>query len=346
MTEGAADAPSRGPRIARLDAMRQWFVRRQGRVRLHSGAAACAVAIAAGAGAAPAPADDAAAATSGHTIAVGAQARTYRLHVPKGLDAALPAPLVLVFHGGGGTPEQIERESRFSELADREGFVVAYPAGYRRSWNDGRGADAVAAQRDGIDDVAFVAALIDEVSAGRRIDAKRIYATGISNGAMFSHRLALALSPRIAAIAPVAGGLPQALLAGFAPQDPVSVLVVHGTLDPLVPYGGGDVKVLASSRGRVAGAEESARRWAARDGCGATPARDEVAADRDGCAVTRLGYAGCTRGTGVVLLRLDDGGHTWPGGSQYLPQRLVGKVCRNLDGAALIWDFFKQHPKP
>ena len=285
------------------------------------------------------------AATELRKLDVGTQQRSYRLHVGRGVDAARAAPLVLVFHGGGGTPEQIERESRFSELADREGFVVAYPAGYRRSWNDGRDSDAVGAQRDGVDDVAFVNALIDDVAARVRIDPRRICATGISNGAMFSHRVATALSQRIAAIVSVAGGLPKPLLAHFEARSPVSVLVVHGTLDPLVPYAGGEVKVLASARGEVVGAEATAQRWAVHDHCSATPRAVATASDDD-CTMTRQAYADCAGGTGVVLLTLDGGGHTWPGGSQYLPQRLVGKVCRHLDGAALIWDFFRQHPKP
>jgi polyhydroxybutyrate depolymerase len=314
--------------------------------RIAAGIVACIV------GLGPWPCDALAAegdaATQSHPIEVGGFERTYRLHVPSQLDPTRAAPLMLVFHGGGGTPEQIERETRFSELADREGFVVAYPAGHRRSWNDGRGSDAVAAQRDGVDDVAFVAALIDDVSALRRIDPKRIYATGISNGAMFSHQLAIRLSARVAAIAPVAGGLPQPLVASFDPQSPVSALIVNGTLDPLVPYGGGEVKVLASSRGRVAGAQESARRWSMHDGCGATPIVEQTAdiSSADGCTTTRITYPDCGHGTGVVLLQLNGGGHTWPGGSQYLPERLVGKVCREVDASALIWDFFRQHPKP
>lgn len=285
-------------------------------------------------------------ATRQRTLQVDGLQRTYRLHLASHHDPARPAPLVLVFHGGGGTPEQIERESRFSELSEREGFIVAYPAGYRRSWNDGRGSDAVAAQRDGVDDVGFVAALIDDLSANLRIDPKRIYATGISNGAMFSHRLAMTLSSRLAAIAPVAGGVPQPLLARFDPQAPVSALIVHGTLDPLVPYAGGEVRVLGGPRGRVAGAEESARLWGTRDGCSASPVAQPATDPADGCSMTRLSHPNCGHGTGVELLRLDGGGHTWPGGSQYLPERLVGKVCRQLDGAALIWDFFQQHPKP
>jgi len=305
---------------------------------------ACAV-VAGAALAATADERDAIAATRELTLRVDGTERSYRLHVGRGVDAARAVPLLLVFHGGGGTPQQIERESRFSELADRQGFVVAYPAGHRRSWNDGRGADAVAAQRDGVDDVAFVAALIEAVAAQTRVDEKRVYATGISNGAMFSHRVAVALAPRIAAIAPVAGGLPKPLLASFQPQAPVSVLLVHGTLDPLVPYAGGEVRVLASARGEVVGAEESAQRWAVHDGCGATPRVDPADGGGD-CVATRMTYTDCARGTGVALLKLDGGGHTWPGGSQYLPQRLVGKVCRNVDGAALIWNFFQQHPKP
>src|SRR5262249_44438422 len=112
-----------------------------------------------------------------------------------------------------------------------------------------------------------------------------------------------------------------------------------------VPYDGGEVKLLGRSHGEVAGAEASARRWAEHDGCAAQPRVEPAGGDAD-CTATRLTYANCTAGTSVALLKLDGGGHTWPGGSQYLPQGLVGKVCRQFDGATLIWEFFRQHPKP
>jgi len=299
-----------------------------------------------------ATAGEAAAPAPGHTqefmLQSGGLKRSYRLHDPARPDPDRPAPLLLVFHGGGGTPQQIERESRFSELADREGFVVVYPAGYRRSWNDGRGADSVAAQRDGVDDVAFVATLIDQVATIRRIDGRRVYATGISNGAMFSHQLALRMPSRIAAIAPVAGGLPEPLRAQLDGRDPVSALIVNGTDDPLVPYGGGEVQVLGNARGRVIGAEEVARLWAAHDACSPTPTIEDSpgTAGADGCTTTRLSYRDCAQGADVVVYRLNGGGHTWPGGTQYLPRRLVGRVCRDLDGSALIWDFLQRHRKP
>lgn len=286
--------------------------------------------------------------TQARSVKVGSGQRSYRIHVPAALPRDRAVPLVLVFHGGGGTPEQIERESRFSALAAREGFLVAYPAGHRRSWNDGRGAAAVAAQRDDVDDIAFVAALLDDVSARHRVDPKRVFATGISNGAMFSHYVALRLAPRIAAIAAIAGGLPERLASPFSPQGEVAVLIVNGTEDPLVPYGGGDVTVLGSRRGRVVGAEATAARWSEHNRCDVSPAAEQLAErdPGDGCTATHFIYRNCAPGAGVELYRLTGSGHAWPGGSQYVRERQIGKVCRELDGAALVWEFFQRHPKP
>jgi polyhydroxybutyrate depolymerase len=138
-------------------------------------------------------------------IDVGDMKRSYLLHVPRTLPMDVPVPLVLMFHGGSGTPEYAETESRFSELADRERFLVAYPAGYKKSWNDGRNEKAIPAQRDHVDDLAFIAALLDDLGRDYRIDARRIYATGISNGAAFSHYLAARMSTRICGDCPGGG---------------------------------------------------------------------------------------------------------------------------------------------
>ncbi|MCP9915872.1 alpha/beta hydrolase family esterase [Cyanobium sp. ATX 6F1] len=154
------------------------------------------------------------------TIKVGALSRTYYLHRPPGLPKNKSAALVLVFHGGGGTALQIERHSGFSELADREGFLVAYPEGVGRSWNDGRDAAGIAAQRDRVDDLGFMAALVDDVARVHPLDPKRVYAAGISNGGIFSHALGARLSTRIAAIAPVAGGLAEPYSFSFQPEQP------------------------------------------------------------------------------------------------------------------------------
>jgi polyhydroxybutyrate depolymerase len=173
-----------------------------------------------------------------HTIEVGGLSRTYHVHVPPGLDAA-PAPLVLVFHGGGSNGPATERLTRFTALADREGFVVALPDGVGHNWNDGREIARSRAHRDHVDDVAFVAALLDAVPRHHAIDPRRVYATGISNGGIFSHYLAAHLAGRLAAIAPVVGGIADPPSRWLRPERPVSVLILQGTSDPLVPYHGG-----------------------------------------------------------------------------------------------------------
>ncbi len=277
-----------------------------------------------------------------HTLEVDGVSRRYYLHVPPTLPAGA-VPLVLVFHGGGGNGPGTERLTRFTPLADREGFLVAFPEGVGKNWNDGREFASSRAHRDHVDDVGFVTALIDAIGRAHAVDPRRIYATGISNGAIFSHYLAAHLSARIAAIAPVVGGIADPPEPWFRPERPVSVLMLQGTRDPLVPYHGGAV---AFGRGRIIDTEEAARRWAARNG-GREPVREALPSGPGGdhCGGLRTVYPGGRDGSEVTLVRLDGGGHTWPGGAQYLPEMLVGRVCRDFDATAVIWDFFKAHPR-
>jgi polyhydroxybutyrate depolymerase len=192
------------------------------------------------------------------------------LQVPATLTRGRPAPLVLVFHGGGATAEGTEHMTGFSALADREGFLVAYPAGVGRNWNDGREVTDSTAHREKGDDVGLVKALIDAIGREHPVDPRRVYATGMSNGGIFSHYLAARLSARIAAIAPVVGGMAEGIRSTFSPAQPVSVLILQGTGDPLVPYGGGGV--LAGRRGRIIGTEEAVWLWVEANGCAREPA--------------------------------------------------------------------------
>lgn len=282
-------------------------------------------------------------ATQAHRLEVGGLTRSYLLHVPPALPAG-QVPLVLVFHGGGGNGPGTERLTRFSELADRERLLVAYPEGIDRNWYDGREFTGSRAHRERIDDVGFVTAILEAVARTHAVDPRRIYATGISNGAVFSHYLAAHLAPRIAAIAPVVGGIADPPDAWLRPAQAVSVLILQGTTDPLVPYRGG---AIAFGRGRIIDTEEAARRWARLNGTAPDPRSSALpAAGKDHCGGLRLTYSGGRDGSEVVLVRLDGGGHTWPGGAQYLPERLVGRVCRDFDATALIWEFFRTHPKP
>lgn len=278
-------------------------------------------------------------------IDIGGMRRTYVLHVPPALPGTTAVPLVFALHGGGGTGRQIERATRFSDVADRAGFIAVYPDGVGRSWNDGRGDPHITAQRERIDDVAFIAALIGALSQRYRIDSRRVYVTGISNGGFMAQLLAARLSDRIVAIAPVAAGMGPSVAASLRPDQPVSVLVINGTADPLVPYGGGSV---ARDRGTTIPTEEIVTNWAAANRCTAAPAStylpDLNAADLSRVKVTT--YSGCAQRTEVVLYTIEGGGHTWPGGDQYLPPGLIGLVNRDIDATDVIWKFFASHPRP
>ena len=275
----------------------------------------------------------------------GGRTRSYRLHVPAHL-AERPA-LVVVLHGGGGTSAQAERHCRFSPLSDQEGFLVMYPEGVDRSWNDGRLADISTAHSQNLDDVGFLRAAVEETVRNYRVDPGKIYATGISNGGFMSSRLGAEAADLFSAIAPVVGGIPKDWGEDWAPSQPLSVMIVQGTKDPLVPYQGGYVTVFKKRRGELLATEEAVKKWCQVNGC-AAEGEEEAIPDTDpddGCKATRIRYSGGRQGSEVVLLRVDGGGHTWPGSSQYLPKRLIGPVCRDFDATAEIWRFFQQHAR-
>jgi polyhydroxybutyrate depolymerase len=276
-------------------------------------------------------------------IMVGEQARTYTLHVPASASEQ-GAALVIAFHGGTGAGRSMAALSGFSALADREGFLVAYPDGLQGHWRDGR-AMPRGMTDEHADDVAFVAALLDDAAKFHTIDSRRIFAAGMSNGAIFSHYVALKMPERIAAIAAVAGGIATGIAADFKPAAPVSVLIIHGRDDPLVLYNGGPV---SRTHGSIVPTERAVRLWLAADGISSTPqTRRTVSAKPAGdCTEHWQSWSGGRNASAVTLIALDGGGHTWPGGRQYLPKIVVGAVCPELDATRTIWEFFSQHPKP
>jgi polyhydroxybutyrate depolymerase len=286
---------------------------------------------------APAVLAQSAATEQRRTLQVDGLSRGYLVYLPSTYQAGRPVPLVFVFHGGGGRASGIAPHTGFSRLAEREGFVAVYPDGLEGRWNDGRGYAATH------DDVGFVHALLDTLQRELSIDPRRVYATGISNGAMFAYRLACDLPGVFAAVAPVAGAMPVDLAPSCRHTEPVSVIAMQGTADPLMPYAGGGV---ARRRGRVLSADQSVVFWATLDGC-TDPVLvmpEENPAPEDGTRIRRTIFNGCRDRRGVELYTVVGGGHTWPGGPP--AGRAVGRVSRDIDATPLIWSFFAQHPKP
>jgi polyhydroxybutyrate depolymerase len=217
-----------------------------------------------------------------------------------------------------------------------EGPFVVFPDGFQHSWNDARH-EGPAADK-GLDDTAFLVALADELIAHHRADPKRVYAIGLSNGAMMALTLACRAADRFAGVVAVAGQWPTR--EACHPAAPLSVGLVLGDADPLVPYQGGQV---AKDRGDVLSGLETASLFAHLDGCGAEPRVTPLpdTQPNDGTTTSLDTFSGCREGAEVRLYTVHGGGHTWPGGWQYLAPRLVGKTSRDWSASEEMWAFLK-----
>lgn len=269
-------------------------------------------------------------------LTFGGLQRTYLVHAPAG--NARPAGLVINLHGSGASGASQAAITNYDPVADALGFVVAYPDGIDQSWADGRG--AATPDRQGIDDVGFLVALVDRLVGDYGIDRGRVFATGISAGAFMANRLACDRADVIAAIAPVAGTLGAGVPCN--PSRPVSVLESHGTADPVVPYDGGPMQGRGGAS-NIIGASAMSSRWREVDRCGGAPIEDVLPSTGDGTAVHRFTAAGCADGTDVVLLRIDGGGHTWPSGSFALPTGSVGATTDVFNASLGSAQFFAAH---
>lgn len=277
------------------------------------------------------------------TLTVQGRQRGFVLHLPpQAMTGARPLPLVLFFHGGLGTGAQLEESTRFSPIADREGVVVVYPDGIGRTWNGG-GCCGPAVEQN-IDDVGFVSALIDHLEAELCLDRKRVYAGGMSNGAIFSHRLACELSERLAAIASVAGAN---MAMSCAPTRPVALIHIHGTADFNVPWYGG-MGCGLSSGVVFPSVATTVSAMIKRNAC-ALISSALLLQQGDG----RCERKGACTGEGeVVLCTVSQRGHSWPGGA---PDPSTLPACERAgDGgqsttfiaSEQIWTFFARHSLP
>lgn len=273
------------------------------------------------------------------TVTLEKRKRAFLFHVPKSYDPKKPAPVVLALHGAAMNGPMMVWFSGLTKKADEAGFIVVYPSGTGTGpflvWNAGGFKGKLAESK--ADDVAFIGKLLDDLATVVKIDEKRVYACGMSNGGMMCYRLAAELSDRIAAIAPVAGTI---AIDESKPKRPVPVIHFHGSKDNIVPFEMAKGKKPAFINFK--GVEESIQTWVKLDGCGEKPKFEVISKDGNDLQVTRKTYGGGMEGAEVVLIVVEEGGHTWPG--QQPPVGFIGKSTKDLSANDLMWEFFQKHP--
>jgi polyhydroxybutyrate depolymerase len=280
--------------------------------------------------------------------------RTWLVHVPPQATAHAPLPMVLNFHGAGSNGKQEETYSKMDAAADRDGFIAVYPNGtgrfeYHYTWNAGTCCGYAMFRQ--IDDVGFVKALIEWMAARTPIDRHRVYATGLSNGAMMSYRLAAQAADHIAAIAPVAGSM---VARDITANHPMPIMAFNSVDDPLLHYSGGYGKQVAALFHRKLGnpgVEAGLARWREFDGCPdqaqAAPAiSGKIGTANQGITVTRYTWGPCRGGTEILLWKFTGSGHVWPGGIQDRFVSVLGRSTDLINANEEMWKFFSKYSLP
>lgn len=279
-------------------------------------------------------------------VPVDATSRSYLLHVPA-QAASRALPLVISLHGGGGNAQQHRQTSGMDTAADRDGYIVAYPdgsgpiAGRLLTWNAGHCCGYALAHR--VDDLAFIARLIDDAQRRAKIDASRVYVAGHSNGGMLAHRVGEAMPERVAAIASVAGAyVPSSERATRA----MPVLHIHSVDDPRALYAGGlgPPFPLTNVRVQHPAVDAMLAAWVRRNGCDEAATQSETRA-ADGHSARKLVHGHCRDGASVTHWQLTGAGHGWPGAPPIL-EALLGPATHVIDADTEIWRFFVQHALP
>ena len=276
--------------------------------------------------------------------------RTFDYYVPPSYDGSEAIPVVFSFHGLGRDPAEQQLLTRLVFLAEVEGFIAVFPASTtlegdhealpalpnaNKQWNIGLPRSLQ--YFEGVDDVGFIEAIIDYLTGKYKIDKTQVFATGFSNGAMFSYYLAAKIPDIIAGIGAVGAGAPLNIAEMKDELKPVPVIIIMGTEDPIVPYEGRE--------GSFMSAEATASFWVEINGINAEPEVEylDPIKDDDPTLIKRTSWTEGINGTAVILYTVEGGGHTWPGGHQYFPAEFIGLSSQQMDGSAAIWKDFVEY---
>lgn len=301
-------------------------------------------------------------------VKVNGSPRTIQVHLPPEYSRKKRYPVVLVLHGIGGDASLMARVSHFNKTADQFGFIVVYPNARDGRWTAPQDAGARSIGGFGrrrtilddmtrtpspndvggnpVNDLPFFSDLLDQIESEYSVDVSRIFATGYSDGAFMDFRLGCQMADRIAAIATVGAILPESLAETCSNWSwrAMPLLMMNGTDDPVVPYKG---RLGYSVGFFLLPAKESLKEWAKINSCGQKSERTTIPPRTSGGLETRVDtYTDCSEGATTVLYSIEKGGHTWPGGEQYIPVKAIGKTNEDLDASEVIWKFFTEHPMP
>jgi poly(3-hydroxybutyrate) depolymerase len=311
------------------------------------------------------------------------------VRLPRGYDPQHRYPVVILLHGMNQDADDMERLTRFDELADKDGIIAVVPFALHGRWNvgvqpqersqmgmgpgrhrryggggypgggggypgggggyPGGGGQQPSGRQPGeerrpvpADDIGFFNQMLDQLGSKFSVDTFRIYAAGLSEGGFMSLRMGCALSDRIAAVAAVGAAMPKTMTC--LPSRPVPMLMINGTSDPVVPYGGGTEHNLNLS---IISVEDSAKAWAKIDRCAEKPEKSKLPPREKGGMETRVDtYSGCQQNAQVVLYSVKGGGNTWPGGEQYEVEKTIGKTSQDLNANETIWSFLVTQKLP
>jgi polyhydroxybutyrate depolymerase len=260
--------------------------------------------------------------------------RVYDVHVPATVNPSVPAPLVIMLHG-------VPRLSGmavitgFDEVADRFGYIVAYPRAYQTlDWNVGCELCSSAAIDD-VDDVLFIHDLIDDLADQVAVDRSRVYVAGFSQGSLMAHFLGCELADEIAAFGSVAATMIDEVEETCSPSRAAPWLFIHGTEDTEFPWEGrvGELSSTISARATIS-------TWTGLNGCSANPAVTELPdTEDDGTTVTLEEYRSCAGGADLDFYIVNGGGHTWPGA----PVEFTATKSLEIDASELLAEFFSVH---
>lgn len=268
------------------------------------------------------------------SVQVGAVRRWFRLHIPDRPTPGPAAPLILAYHGYGQSAEQLEGQTALNAAADAAGAIVVYPEAYYGTWD----VNGEAEELFQVYDIAFARAIIAAVKGEHVIDSRRVVAVGLSNGAVFVHRLGCEASDEIAGIVAVAGAMLRPIAGRCQPIRPISALLMLGTEDGTFPVDGNSL---------LLSLEEDAAFWATRASCGSSPQQSTIPDQAgDGTTITLRSFTKCREGNSVRTVEIAGGGHSWPGTAHPPNPEFFGRTTQNYDASRAIMEFAREINRP